>query len=84
MLPHRTVPHHHHPREILPVPVDPALVSRSAIELIDRHGATAIERATELVERATRAGDVPALDLALLVLSEVERRLQAAGSEVIR
>ena len=84
MLPRRTVLHHHHPREIPPVPVDPALVSRSAIELIDRHGATAIERATELVERATRAGDVPALDLALLVLSEVERRLQAAGSEVIR
>ena len=66
------------------MPVDPALVSRSAIELIDRHGAVAIERATELVERATRAGDLPALDLALLVLSEVERRLQAAGSEVIR
>ena len=66
------------------MPVDPALVSRSANELIDRHGPTAIARATELVERATRAGDVPALDLALLVLSEVERRLQADGSDAIR
>ncbi len=66
------------------MPVDPALVSSSASELIDRHGAAAVARAQGLVERATRAGDVPALDLALLVLSEVERRLQAAGSDTIR
>ena len=66
------------------MPIDPTLVSRSANELIDRHGATAIARAQDLAERATRAGDVPALDLALLVLSEVERRLQAEGSDAIR
>ncbi len=57
--------------------VDPALVSRSANELVDRYGVGAIARAQELVENATRAGDVPALDLALLVLSAVEMRFQA-------
>ncbi len=66
------------------MPVDPALVSRSASELIDRYGATALARAQELVDRATGAGDVPALDLALVVLSEVERRLQAEGPDPIR
>jgi hypothetical protein len=64
--------------------VDPAQISHAACELIDRHGATAIARAQELVEQATRAGDIPALDLALLVLSEVERRLQAETSGTIR
>ena len=34
--------------------------------------------------QTTRAGDVPALDLAMLVLSAVERRLQDKDSEAIR
>lgn len=57
--------------------VDPHLISRSADELIDRHGVGAIGVAEERVKTATRVGDVPALDLTMLVLSEVERRLQA-------
>jgi len=64
--------------------VDPHLISRSADELIARHGACAVGMAEERVKTATRAGDVPALDLAMLVLSAVERRLQDKDSEAIR
>ena len=61
--------------------VDPEQVARSADDLIDHYGQTALEVARQQVERASRAGDMPALDLALMVLSEIERR-QAAGSNL--
>ncbi|WP_040476238.1 hypothetical protein [Paramagnetospirillum caucaseum] len=54
--------------------VDPEQVARSADDLIDHYGQTALEVARQQVERASRAGDMPALDLALMVLSEIERR----------
>jgi hypothetical protein len=59
--------------------VDPEQVARSVDDLIDHYGAAALDVAHKQVERASRAGDHPALDLALMVLTEVERR-QAAGS----
>ena len=54
--------------------VDPEQVARSADDLIDHYGQTALEVARQHVERASRTGDHPALDLALMVLTEIERR----------
>lgn len=55
------------------VRVDPHLISLAAKELLDRHGNSALERARELIESAEKSHDMPALDLALLVLSELEK-----------
>jgi hypothetical protein len=60
--------------------VDPEHVARSADDLIDHYGQTALEVARQQVERASRAGDMPALDLALMVLSEIERRQTAESN----
>ena len=60
--------------------VDPEQVARSADDLIDHYGQTALEVARQQVERASRAGDMPALDLALMVLSEIERRQTAKSN----
>jgi hypothetical protein len=60
--------------------VDPEQVARSADDLIDHYGQTALEVARQQVERASRAGDMPALDLALMVLSEIERRQTAESN----
>ena len=61
--------------------VDPEQVARSADDLIDHYGQTALEVARQQAERASRTGDHPALDLALMVLTEIERR-QAAGTNL--
>lgn len=66
------------------MPVDPVALATAVAEIIDRHGVRALSVADERVQSATRAGDLPALDLALLMLSEVERRVQAEGSAAIR
>ena len=60
--------------------VDPEHVARIADDLIDHYGQTALEVARQQVERASRAGDMPALDLALMVLSEIERRQTAESN----
>ena len=60
--------------------VDPEHVARSADDLIDNYGQTALEVARQQVERASRASDMPALDLALMVLSEIERRQTAESN----
>jgi len=59
--------------------VDPIHVSRTASDLLDHHGAGALAVAQKRVESASRTGDLPALDLALMVLTEIERH-QAVGS----
>ncbi len=59
------------------MPVDADIVSRRATGLLQRHGRKAVAMAAEEAESASRAGDLPALDLALMVLTEVERH-QAA------
>jgi hypothetical protein len=61
--------------------VDPEQVARSADDLIDHYGQTALEVARQQVERASRASDMPTLDLALMILTEIERR-QAAVSNL--
>lgn len=55
------------------MPVDPTLLFQTVQDLRDRFGANALAMAQERVERASRAGDQSALDLALMVLTEVER-----------
>jgi hypothetical protein len=54
--------------------VDPEQVARSADDLIEHYGQTALEVARQQVERASRASDMPTLDLALMILTEIERR----------
>jgi len=59
--------------------VDLDHVSRTAGDLIDHHGPDALAVAQKRVESA-KAGDMPALDLSMMVLSEVERRQAALSS----
>jgi hypothetical protein len=54
--------------------VDPEQVARSADDLIEHYGQTALEVARQQVDRASRASDMPTLDLALMILTEIERR----------
>jgi hypothetical protein len=61
--------------------VDPEQVARSADDLIEHYGQTALEVARQQVERASKASDMPTLDLALMILTEIERR-QAAGTNL--
>jgi hypothetical protein len=61
--------------------VDPEQVARSADDLIEHYGQTALEVARQQVERASRASDMPTLDLALMILTEIEHR-QAAGTNL--
>jgi hypothetical protein len=60
--------------------VDPHAVSRAADELIHAYGPSALDIARNHVERASRASDMPALDQALMILSEVERRHSVGSS----
>ncbi len=48
-------------------------IELAAQELIDRHGVAALDVAKERVELLERSGKQPDLDLAMLVLTEVER-----------
>ena len=61
--------------------VDPEQVARNADDLIEHYGQTALEVARQQVERASRVSDMPTLDLALMILTEIERR-QAAGTNL--
>ena len=62
--------------------VDSEQVARSADDLIDHYGQAALEVARQQVERASRTGDHPALDQALMVLSESERRQEISSTPV--
>ncbi len=48
-------------------------IELAAQELVDRHGVEALDVAKERVELLERSGKQPDLDLAMLVLTEVER-----------
>ena len=48
-------------------------IELAAQEFVDRHGEGALEVAKERVELLKRSGRQPDLDLAMLVLTEVER-----------
>ena len=48
-------------------------IELAAQELVDRHGEGTLEVAKERVELLKRSGKRPDLDLAMLVLTEVER-----------
>ena len=48
-------------------------IELAAQELVDRHGEGALEVAKERVELLKRSGKQPDLDLAMLVLTEVEK-----------
>ncbi len=48
-------------------------IKLAARELLDRHGEDALGVARERVELLKRSGKQPDLDLAMLVLTEVER-----------
>ncbi len=51
----------------------PGRIELAAQELLDRHGEGALDVAKERVELLKRSGIQPDLDLAMLVLTEVER-----------
>ena len=51
-------------------------IELAAQELVDRHGEGALEVAKERVELLKRSGKRPDLDLAMLVLTEVERLIK--------
>ena len=51
----------------------PRQIELAAQELLGRHGEGALEVASERVELLKRSGKQPDLDLAMLVLTEVER-----------
>ena len=48
-------------------------IELAAQELLDRHGVAAVDVAKERVELLERSGKQPDIDLAMLVLTEVER-----------
>ena len=48
-------------------------IELAAQELVDRHGVEALNVAKERVELLNRSGKQPDLDLAMLVLTEVEK-----------
>lgn len=50
-------------------------VTRAARDLIERHGRDALHVAREWVAELERARDLPAMDVALRVLTECERLL---------
>ncbi len=54
----------------------PGGIEVAAQELVDRHGDAALDVAKERVELLKRSGKQPDLDLALLVLTEVERLVE--------
>jgi hypothetical protein len=62
--------------------IDPERVARTANDLLDHYGRAALDVAKTQVERASRAGDMPALDQALLVLNEVERHQGRSSTPV--
>ena len=51
-------------------------IELAAQEIVDRHGVEALDVAKERAELLERSGKQPDLDLAMLVLTEVERRVK--------
>ncbi len=51
----------------------PRRIESAARELVERHGVAALEVAKERIELLERSNKQPDLDLAMLVLTEVER-----------
>ena len=51
----------------------PDHIEKAAKELIDRYGERSIEIAKERVERLKNSGEQTELDMALMVLSELEK-----------
>lgn len=62
--------------------VDPEQVARAASDLMDHYGQAALDVARKQAERASRAGDMPALDQALMVLTEIERHQENSSTPV--
>lgn len=53
--------------------VNSTTTRKAARDLYERYGGSALDIAQERAERLSRDGDFPVLDMALLVLTEVER-----------
>jgi hypothetical protein len=64
------------------MPVDPQHLSETVSDLLRRHGRRAVERAEENARSLSATGDYPALDLALMVLTEVERHQGSSSTPV--
>ncbi len=64
------------------MPVDPEHVARAANDLMDHYGQAALDVAKTQVDRASRASDHLALDQALMVLTEIERRQGSLSTPV--
>ena len=62
--------------------VNPEHVARAANDLRDHYGRAALDVAKTQVDRASRAGDMPALDQALMVLTEIERHQEVSSTPV--
>ncbi|CAA7620540.1 hypothetical protein [Magnetospirillum sp. SS-4] len=62
--------------------VNPEQVARAASDLMDHYGRAALDVAKTQVDRASRAGDMPALDQALMVLTEIERHQGSSSTPV--
>jgi RPA family protein len=60
--------------------VDPEQVAKAASEMLGRYGLNAVARAQDRVNEVSRTGDRTALDLAMLLLTEVERQAAASAS----
>lgn len=58
---------------------DPQQLAKAASEMLARYGANAVARTQDRVNEVSRAGDHAALDLALLLLTEVERQASASA-----
>ncbi|CAA7615028.1 hypothetical protein [Magnetospirillum sp. SS-4] len=63
--------------------VNPEHVARAANDLMDHYGRAALDEAKTQVDRASRAGDMPALDQALMVLTEIERHQGSSSTPVM-
>ena len=55
-------------------------IELAAQELVDRHSVRALDVAKERVELLKRSGEQPDLDIALLVLTEVEKLVKGFWS----
>lgn len=65
------------------MPVDPQHLSDTVSDLLRRHGCHAVERAAENARSLSATGDYLALDLALMVLTEVERHQGTSSTPVM-
>jgi hypothetical protein len=61
--------------------IDPTLLDQTVIDLLDRHGTNALAAAQERLRSASQSNSPTAVDFAMVVLSEVERRLSTTTSK---